>query len=52
MADEGPIPTLGEVDLDNLTQLRVRVTRRAEHHTRIVDYASRLLDEAQVILLA
>lgn len=50
MADERPIPTLGDGDLDHLTQLRVRGIQRAERHIRIVDDASQLLNEAQMIL--
>ncbi|KAJ5530573.1 hypothetical protein N7527_003966 [Penicillium freii] len=51
LQDERPIPTIRDVDLNQLTQLRVRGIRRAEQHERIVDQASRLLDEAQVILV-
>lgn len=41
----------GDVDFDHLTQLSVRATQRDEQHERIIDEASRLLDEAQVILV-
>lgn len=51
MADERPIPTLGDTDLDDLTYGRLRAIRRAEEQIRIVRDASQLLYEAQMILL-
>ncbi|KAJ5680965.1 hypothetical protein N7536_012104 [Penicillium majusculum] len=51
VADERPIPTLGDTDLDDLTYGRLRAIRRAEEQIRIVRDASQLLYEAQMILL-
>ncbi|KAJ5426119.1 hypothetical protein N7465_001189 [Penicillium sp. CMV-2018d] len=39
------------MDLNHLTHLRVRATQRAEQYQRIIEEASRLLHEAQEILL-
>lgn len=51
MAEQRPIPTPGDGDLEQLTQLRVRATQRVEYHRRIVDDTSQLLHEAQMIIL-
>lgn len=51
MADERPIPTIGDTNLDDLTYGRLRAVRRAKEHIRIVRDASQLLYEAQMILL-
>ncbi|KAJ5967891.1 hypothetical protein N7501_004139 [Penicillium viridicatum] len=51
VADQRPIPTLGDAQLDELTQIRVRTAQRIEQHARIVYEASRLLEEGRMILL-
>lgn len=51
MADQRPIPTLGDSQLDDLTQIRVRTAQRIEQNARIVYEASRLLEEGRMILL-
>ncbi|OQD69753.1 hypothetical protein PENPOL_c002G09697 [Penicillium polonicum] len=50
VADQRPIRTPGDGDLEYLTQLRIRATQRAEQQTRIVNDASRFLDKGQMIL--